>query len=319
MSFTIIGTGSTAPSCVKDNNELSKIMDTTDEWISIRTGIKQRHICINETAADLAFEASVKALENAKITADELDLIICPTSRGDYIIPSLACIVQERLGACCPAFDINAACSGFVFALDIAAGYFARKGVKKILVVASETMSKLVDWKDRSTCVLFGDGVGAVVLAKGEDLLSIRLTSKGTAASLYIPHISGNCPFGGLNAKDTCMHMEGKEIYKFAVSSICNDLSYVINKAGLSEGDIKYVLSHQANMRIIDAAQSRMNIPRERFLTNIDNYGNTSSASIPILLDEANREGKFKKGDLLALTAFGAGLTTGACILRWNK
>jgi 3-oxoacyl-[acyl-carrier-protein] synthase-3 len=319
MNLTVIGTGSSTPKCVKTNFQLSEILDTTDEWITSRTGIKERHILTDETVAQIASEAAVAALNDADVTADELDYIICATLRGDYITPSLACEVQRIIGASCPAFDLNAACSGFVYSLDVAAALFAAKKAKKILIVAAESLSKLVDWKDRSTCVLFGDGAGAVVLSDSDNLLAIKLTAKGAAESLYIPSTDRSSPFNEQGEIESYINMDGGEIYKFAVTAITNELDSIIDAAGLSANDVDYVLLHQANVRIIDAAANRLNISREKYLVNISKYGNTSAASIPILLDEVNRDGKFKKGDLLALCAFGGGLTTGTCILRWDK
>lgn len=319
MNLTIIGTGCSTPKCVKTNLELSEIVDTTDEWITSRTGIKERHIITDETLAQIASEAAKAALENAGVLPEELDYIICATLRGDYITPSLSCEVQRIIGASCPAFDINAACSGFIYSLDVASALFTAQKAKKILVVAAESLSKFVDWKDRATCVLFGDGAGAVVLSNHDNLLAIKLTARGEAKSLYIPSTDRNSPFHEQEEIESYINMDGGEIYKFAVTAIYKELKNVISEAGLRQSDIDHVLLHQANIRIIDAAAKKLKIPKEKYLVNISRYGNTSAASIPILLDEANRAGKFKKGDLMALCAFGGGLTTGACILRWDK
>ena len=319
MNFSILGTGSALPVCIKTNEDLSKIVDTNDEWISTRTGIKERRICGEQPLSEIASIAANNALENAGIKADELDLIICATISGDYITPSLACIIQSKIKATCPAFDVSAACTGFIYALDVAAGYFARGKFKKILIVAADAMSKLIDWKDRATCVLFGDAASAVVLTAGDDLLSIKLTATGDPTALNAPNVTGNCPFGQMPETKPYMSMNGQEIYKFAVSAMCNDITDVINEAGLTKDQIDYILPHQANIRIIEAAQKRLKMAKDKYLTNIKSYGNTSAVSIPLLLDDANRSGKFKKGDLLALSAFGAGLTTGACVIRWNK
>lgn len=319
MSFTIIGTGSKVPALVKTNEQLADLVETSDEWITTRTGIKQRHICTTESLADILYDAAASALDDAGTRADELDLIVCATIRGDYISPSLACVVQERLRASCPAFDINAACTGFIYALDVAEGYFARKKVRKVLVLAAEAMSKTVDWNDRATCVLFGDGAGAAVLAEGDDLLSIKLTAVGNTGALFIPHVGGNCPFVAVQSARPYLSMQGQDVYKFAVSSMCRDIQDVIKEAGIAKTDIAYVLPHQANIRIIDAAQKRLKIPQYKYISNIEKYGNTSAASIPLLLDEANRDGRFKRGDILVLSAFGGGFTTGACVIRWNR
>lgn len=319
MSFSIVGTGSAVPNCIKTNDDLSKIVDTSDEWIRTRTGIRERRIITSESLTDLTHTAAESALKNANIKAEELDLIICATISSDYITPSLACIVQKEIGANCPAFDVNAACTGFIYALDIAAGYFERNRAKNVLILAADAMSRILDWTDRSTCVLFGDAASAVVLSKGNDLLSVELTATGNETALYAPNVSGNCPYSEKEKTEPYISMSGQEIYKFAVSAMCSDIKSVIEKAGITSDDIDYVLPHQANTRIIDAAQKRLKIPKDKYMTNIEKYGNTSAVSIPLLIDEANRNGIFKKGDLIVMSAFGAGLTTGACVIRWNK
>lgn len=318
MSFSIIGTGSALPLQTKTNKELSMLVDTNDEWIKTRTGIQKRHICSDETLSDLAASAALDALKSANIEPSELDLIICSTIRGDYYTPSLSCIVQSRINASCPAFDVNAACSGFIYALDIASTFFCSKKTKKVLIVSAEKMSSMVNWEDRATCVLFGDGAAAVVLSEGDDLLSIKLSASGNSDIMYIPNTSGNSPFSSLEKLPQYLTMNGQGVFKFAVSSMCNNLMEVINKAGISEHDVDYILPHQANMRIIEAAQNRLSLPKEKYLINIDSYANISSVSIPLLLDKKNKEGLFKKGDILAMSAFGGGLTTGACVIRWN-
>ncbi len=319
MSFRILGTGSGLPSLCITNDDLSKVMDTSDEWIRTRTGIEKRRICGEETITDLAETAAKRALEDSGVSAEELDLIICATLSADYITPSMACVLQERLGAKCPAFDLNAACTGFLYAMDVAAGYFARNDKMKILIVAAEAISKLVDWRERNTSVIFADGAGAVVLGEGNDLLAIRLTAKGNTHALAAPNISGNCPFRQGEVKETFLEMDGKEVFRFAVSSMCRDIKAVMKLAGVTGEEIDYVLPHQANMRILDSAINRLDIDGEKFLTNINCRGNTSAAAIPLLLDEANKAGTLKKGNLLAMSSFGGGLTTGACILRWSK
>lgn len=318
MSFKIIGTGSAHPACSRTNDDLAKIMDTSDEWIYSRTGIKSRYVCTDETITDVAVAAAEAALENAGIGASELDGIICTTIRGDYFTPSLACCIQEQIGARCPAFDMNAACTGFLYALDTADGFFVRKRVKKLLVVSCENMSKLLDWKDRSTCCLFGDGAGAVVLAEGEGLLSIRVAAYGSKDIMFIPNVSGNSPFNRTACPPSVLTWRGHDVYRFAVGEMASQLEAAIRDAGLEQSDITWVLPHQANLRIIDSAKKRLNIPAERYCTNIEHYGNISSAAIPILMDELNRKGTFHPGDFLAMVAFGGGLTSGACVIRWG-
>lgn len=316
MSFNIIGTGSLLPKNKKYNTELG--VDTDDEWVISRTGIESRYVCEEESVSDLATGAAKAALENANISPQDLDLIICTTISAEFITPSLACIVQSNIGALCPAFDINVACTGFVYALDIASAFLESGKMKKILIISAEQMSRLVNWNDRSTCVLFGDGAGAVVLEKGDNLLSVKLTSSGNTEPLKVENIKGNSPFISSNDSESFIKMNGKDIYKFAVSSICKDIKDVLEMAGIKEDDVDHVITHQANLRIIDAAKSRLKIKKEKFHTNLQKCGNTSSASIPILLDEMNKEGLIKKNDLMVLSAFGSGLATGACVLRWG-
>lgn len=318
MSFKILGTGHYVPPRLVTNDELATFLDTSDEWISRRVGVKERRVCTTETTADMAYAAALNAMEMSNISPDDLDLILCSTVSGEDASPSLACMVQHMLGAKCPAMDISAACSAFIYMLDVAAGYFARKKVKKVLVVGAERMSRILDWTDRSTCVIFGDGAGAVVLGEGNDLLSSKLYTKGGDNVIKIPNFAGASPFYENESPKPYIFMNGQETFKFAVNAICADLLDVIEAAGLKQEDIRWVLPHQANYRIIDFAARKVNIPQEKFCTNIDKYGNTSSASIPILMDEMNRAGKLQKGDYLAMTAFGGGLSSAACVMRWD-
>ncbi|KAI4453247.1 polyketide synthase-related [Holotrichia oblita] len=278
------------------NDQLAEFIDTSNEWISTRTGILSRHIATEETLLDLAYGAAVKALEMADVKSEELDTIICTTVAGDYITPSMACLLNKRLGAPCRSFDLNAACSGFIYALEVAQVYIESGMANKILIVSAEGMSRLLNWEDRSTCVLFGDAAGAVVVGTGNDLLSVLTTAKGDESLLNIPGVSGNSPFDKVEKSESCLYMNGKEVYKFAIASICKDLEKVIHDAGISQDEVDYVLLHQANMRIIAGAQKRLSIPHEKYLANISHCGNTSSASIPVLLDEETRTGRFKKG-----------------------
>ena len=319
MSFTIAGTGSYLPQKVVTNDDLATFLDTSDEWISTRTGIRSRHVAVAETVTEMAVAAARAALADSGSAPEQLDLILCATLAGEYITPSLSCMVQKELGACCPAFDLNAACSGFLYALDVAAGYFARGRVKKVLVVCAEAMTRLIDWTDRSTCVLFGDGAAAVVLEPGEDLLAIRLSATGNSDALHIPHVSGNCPYSGYDRGPVGLVMNGQEVYKFAVAAMSQGVEKAAAEAGIALEDIALVIPHQANMRILEAARKKLRMPAEKIASNIGQCGNTSAASLPILLDQLNRQGRLNKGDLLALTAFGGGLTTGACILRWAR
>lgn len=320
MNFRILGTGSCLPKRTVTNEELTKFLDTSDEWIHTRTGIRSRHIMTEgETVTTLAAQASRRAMEMAGISADELDYILCPTIGADYISPGLSSTVEEALGADCPTLDVNGACSGFIYALDIAGALFQAGKVKKMLVVSGEGLSRIADWNDRATCVLFGDGAGAVVLGEGDSLLSTRLGCTGRSAPLYIPYYSGNCPVGGEKSYIHGLKMDGKEVYKFAVSAIEAELCAVMKQAGVSQQEVAQVLLHQANRRIIEAAAKKLEIPLARYGINIDRVGNTSSASIPILLDEYNRAGRLHSGDIILMCGFGAGLTTGAAALRWAE
>lgn len=320
MSFQILGTGKCVPSKILTNQDLTGMVDTSDEWIVTRTGISTRHVATTETITGMSIAAANAALENSGVRPEELDLILCATIRGDYMTPSNACMIQQGIGAKCPAYDINAACSGFVYALDTADSYFRSRKVKKVLIVAFEMMSKLIDWTDRNTCVLFGDGGGAVVLSEGDDLLGIHLTASGNNNLLSIPNMQGESPFIPKEEKPhQVLNMNGSEVFKFAVTGIVKELTSVMEQANVNKEEIGVVLLHQANQRIIQSAKQKLKMDHAEFVSNLDRYGNTSSGSIPILLDELNREGKLKKGQLIAMVAFGGGLTTGACILRWNK
>lgn len=317
MSFRILGTGMFVPERIVKNDELFNYVDTNDEWIVQRVGIHERRIATHETCTDMAAEAAKAALDNAGIDPSELDLIIASTVSGDYASPSLACMVQKRIGATCMAFDISAACSAFLFLLETAAGYFARGKVKKVLVVSSERLSRVLDWSDRSTCVIFGDGAGAAVLGEGDNYLDSVINVTGNDEVIKIPMYAGASPFNTVEAEKPFIHMMGQETFKYAVTSICNDVKTLLERNNLTADDIKYVIPHQANKRIIDTSARRLGIPVEKFCLNIDRYGNTSSASVPIMLDEVNRGGSLQRGDLLLLTAFGGGLSDAACLIKW--
>ncbi len=318
MSFQILGTGSAVPERVVPNEELSRFVETSDEWIVKRIGVKQRRVCTKETVTDLGVRAAAGALENAGVKPEELDLIIGATISADTISPGLGGMVQNRLGASCPAFDMNAACPGFLFALEVAAGFFARKTVKKVLVVSAERMSGLIDWSDRSTCCIFGDGAGAAVLGEGENYLASRLHTKGGCDVISVPTCWNNSPFYERELEKNCVFMQGQETYKFAVNAMSGDIKDVLEQAGLTGSQVDLVIPHQANYRIINEARKRVpEIAPEKFCVNIDRYGNTSAASVPLLLDERNRAGKISRGDIVVLAAFGGGLSDGACVLRW--
>ena len=317
MSFSILGTGMYVPPRVVTNDDMSKIVDTNDEWIMQRVGVKERHVSTNETAADMGAKAALAALENSGVKKEEIDLILAASVSGESISPSVSCMIQNILGLDCMTMDINAACSAFVFTLETAAGFFARGKVKKVLVIGAERLSRIVDWEDRSTCVIFGDGAGAVVLGEGDNYLDSVFHVKGGDNVIDIPQLIGKSPFYEGEQKKPYIHMRGQDTFKFAVNAICHDTKYLLKQNGLTFEDIKYTVPHQANQRIIDFASVMLKVPKEKFYVNIDRYGNTSSASIPIALDEMNRKGMLQKGDLLLLPAFGGGLASAACIVRW--
>ena len=316
MSFRILGTGMSVPERIVKNDELANYVETNDEWIKQRVGIAERRVATTETCADMAEKAAKAALENAGVKPEELDLIIASTVSGDYASPSLSCLVQKRIGATCMAFDISAACSAFMFLLETAAGYFAR-GHKKVLLVSSEKLSKLVDWSDRSTCVIFGDGAGAAVLGEGDSYFDSVFNVTGDDEVIRIPTYAGNSPFSALEPEKPVIHMAGQETFKYAVNAFVHDIKTLLERNSISPDEVKYVVPHQANKRIIDAASRRLGIPYEKFVVDIDKYGNTSSASLPIALDELWRSGELKRGDLVVFTAFGGGLADAACLIRW--
>lgn len=319
MSFNIIGTGSAYPEKVVTNDDLATFLDTSDEWIRTRTGVRERRVCTTENINDLAVSSAKKSLKDAGILAEDIDLIICATLGGDFITPSTACYIQKQIGAKCPAFDVNAACSGFIYALDIAEGYFLRDRAKNVLITVAENMSGLLNWEDRATCVLFGDAASSVVLSKGDGLRSIYISATGNSDVLRIEAIRQNTPWKKQEGEKDGLYMNGQEVFKFAVSSMVKDIRRVCSDAGIKEEDINVVLPHQANIRIIDFAKEKLNIPKERYYTNLERFGNTSAVGIPLLLDELKHDGKLNNGDIIAMSAFGGGLTSGACIIKWNK
>lgn len=319
MSFRILGTGSFLPQKVLTNDDLSHMVETSDEWITKRVGVKERRVCTTETNTDMGVAAALAALEDSGVKPEELDLIIGATISADTISPGLAGMVQNRIGAACPCFDMNAACPGFLFALEVADGFFVKKTVKKVLVVSAERMSGLIDWTDRSTCVIFGDGAGAAVLGEGDSYLASELHTAGGDDVISIPTWWDNSPFYEHQLKQNKVNMAGQETYKFAVSSMVRDIQSVMAKAGITGEQVKAVIPHQANYRIINEARRRLpEIAPEKFLINIQRCGNTSSASEPILLDEANRQGLLQPGDYVVLSAFGGGLSSAASVVRWG-
>ena len=317
MSFRITGTGMYVPENIVSNDDLSKLVETSDEWITKRVGIKRRHVSTGETAADMAVNAALKAIADAGCTPEDIDLILAATVSGETVSPSVSCLVQRKIGASCMAYDINAACSAFLFLLETAAGYFAMGKVRRVLVVGAERMSRIVDWEDRSTCVIFGDGAGAAVLEAGEGYKDSLFKVSGGDEVIKIPNFPGKSPFFKGETGAPYIFMDGQETFKFAVNSICSDISEIFDRNKLTAEDIKYILPHQANKRIIDFAAKRLKIPQEKFFVNIQEYGNTSSASIPIGLDEMNKKGLLERGDKIIMTAFGGGLASACCLIEW--
>lgn len=317
MSFNILGTGMYVPDKVVTNDDLAGIVETSDEWISKRVGVRQRRISVDETAADMGFKAALRAIDNAGISKDDIDLILTATVSGEDASPNTACMIQNYLGVSCMAYEVNAACSAFLFLLETAAGYFARGKVRNVLVVGAERMSRIVDWDDRSTCVIFGDGAGAAVLTEGDGYIDSLFKVSGGDTVIKIPNNSGKSPWYTPEPNPPYIKMAGQETFKFAVNSICSDIPVLLERNGVSREDVSQVVLHQANKRIIDFAVSRLKMEPEKFFVNIEKYGNTSSASIPIALDELNRAGKLSRGDMIVMSAFGGGLASASCLIKW--
>lgn len=321
MTTKIIGTGSAVPEQVVTNDDLSKIVDTNDEWIRTRTGIGERRIASRESGTShMAAEAAGKALKQAGISAEDLDIIILATSTPDNCFPSGACEVQAAIGAKrAVAFDISAACSGFIFALHTVHSFFKAGIYKTGLIIGADTLSKLIDWEDRSTCVLFGDGAGAaVVRAEENGILHMTMGSDGSRGSALacLARTTDNF-LTGKEPELGYMTMDGQEVFKFAVKTVPEAIKTVLSESGTHIDEIKYFVLHQANYRIFESIAKRLKIPMEKFPANLERFGNTSGATIPILLDEMNREGKLERGDKIVLAGFGAGLTWGATLLEW--
>ena len=320
MPARIIGTGSALPALLVSNRELEKMVDTTDEWIRSRTGIESRHIAVEETTTSMAIEAAKKALQDAKASPEELDLIIVGTISPDHYFPSTACEIQSALGAVnATAFDISAACAGFLFGLGIVDAYMKAGTVRTALVVGAETLSKMMDWNDRSTCVLFGDGAGAAVVRSDESgIMSMVQGSDGARGNaLTCEGRRVNNPYKKNDTSLDYTKMNGQEVYKFAVKTVPKSIEEALLKANVKADDVKYFLLHQANLRIIEAVAKRLGQSIEKFPTNLQECGNISAGSVPVLLDHVNREGMLQKGDTIVLAGFGAGLTWGATVLIW--
>jgi 3-oxoacyl-[acyl-carrier-protein] synthase III len=326
MRSLIIGTGSFAPSKKLTNADLEKIVDTTDEWIVDRTGIRERRMSgPDEATSDLAIEAAKRALEMAKVDPADLDLIVVGTITGDLPWPSTAALVQGRLGnKKAFAFDVSAACAGSLYALSVADQYVRSGAAKKALVIGAETLTKIVDWQDRNTCILFGDGAGAMVLVPTDDdkrgIQSLHLHTDGSQWHiLHQPGPGSRKPLTHelIEKREQYLFMNGREVYKFAVRALEDACREALAANHLTPDDITYVIAHQANKRIVDATLDRLGVPPSKCWMNLEKYGNTSAASVPMTLDEANRAGWFKPGDSILVTAIGAGMAWGAGVVRW--
>lgn len=324
MTIRISGTGSALPDKILTNTELEKMVDTSDAWIRERTGIGERRIAQDETVASLAAEACRRALSDAGKNAEDVELILVASTSSEMLLPCVACQVQSEIGAAdAAAFDINAACAGFLFALQTANAYIASGMYKNALVVGAEVLSRIVDWNDRGTCVLFGDGAGAVFAeACDEEGMGMRAMlqgsdgSRGAVLQCRAGHFT-DAAHELYPHKDPFIHMDGSEVYKFAVRTIPECIERLLDQEGLKACDIDLYVLHQANIRIIGSIAKRLGVEADRFPHNLERVGNTSSAAIPLLLDELNKSGKIKRGAKLVLSGFGAGLTYGACIMRW--
>ena len=323
MAIRIIGTGSYLPKKVADNHFLSTIVDTDDEWIRQRTGIKERHLSNGkEGTTYMATHAAEAALENAGITADELDMIIVATVSADTYVPSTSCQVQGAIGAIrATCFDLNAACSGFLFAMNTAYAYIEMGMAKTILIIGAETLSREVDWSDRSSCILFGDGAGAAIMRQEEGkggLIASVTGSDGSQGDVLTCKGRGiQNPFHQSKRKKDYLRMEGQAVFWFAVTMVPRCIKQILKKTGYDTEDIKFFVLHQANVRILELIAKRLKVDIDKFPMNLDHYGNTSSASIPILLDELNRNNLLEPGDKIVLSGFGGGLTWGAVLIEW--
>lgn len=321
----IVGTGRALPDRVLSNADLERMVETTDAWIVERTGIRERRIADEHTAtSDLVAEALLKACREAGVSPEDLDAIIVATSTPDTVYPATACWVQKRLGLSgMSAFDISAGCSGFIFAFQVGADMIAAGSARRVLVAGGEVMSKVVDWQDRATCVLFGDGAGAALLVPGDGRSGVLSSNRGCDGSLapllYQPAGGTRLPTSEttLGLRQQFVHMAGNQVFKHAVRTMSDAARKAVSDAGLRPGDVDLLIPHQANIRIMDATVARVGLPREKMYTVVHKYGNMSAATIPVALDEAREEGRLKEGDLLLLTAFGTGFTWAASLLRW--
>ncbi len=313
----ILGTGSALPKKVVTNDDLAGFLDTNDEWISTRTGIRERRVLSVETLQSLAEDAGRAALESAGVAPEDIDCVLVSTVQAETMSPALACDIQPALGLRCMGMDVNGGCTGFIAALALAEGLIASGRARRLLVLSAEALSRFADWTDRSTCVLFGDAAGGVVVGEGEGVEDIRFDSEPRHEVLCAHTPPGNSPFAVDPAPAQFLKMQGQEVYKFAVSHAFRDIRRMLQDHGLTPEDVDFYALHQANMRILEAVRARLKVDDGRFPHNIERTGNTSSATIPVLLDELNRAGRLKPGCRLILNAFGAGLCTATALVRW--
>jgi 3-oxoacyl-[acyl-carrier-protein] synthase-3 len=318
----IAGTGSYLPEKVLTNDDLARMVDTSDEWIVSRSGIRERHIAADgETTGDMACHAAMRALEAAGVSASELDLIVVGTTTPDLVFPSTACLLQHRIGADgCAAFDVNAACSGFVYALTVADKFIRSGAARTVLVVGAETLTRMVDWTERTTCVLFGDGAGAVVLRADAEtgILSTHLHADGGKKDLLWNPVGVSVGFKPeLPNAGVRINMSGSEVFKHAVKALDSVVEETLEANGIDRHELDWLIPHQANLRIIEATAKRLEMPMDRVIVTVDKHGNTSSASVPMALDEAVRSGRIQRGQLVLLEAFGGGFTWGSALLRY--
>lgn len=313
----ISGTGSALPKQVVTNDMLSQFLDTSDEWIRTRTGVSSRFVISGEMLEELAAEAAVKAMKDAGVKAEDLDFIICSNVVNEYITPQLSCIIQGAIGAGCPCIDINCACAGFIHAVEIAEAFYQAGKVRNVLIVCAEEPTRMTDWSDRRTCVLFGDGAGAAVLTPGDNIKSVKLSASSATEKLWQYRTLQPTPYITKEEMDVPLQMKGQDVFKFAVTAASKDITRALDELQIEASDVDYYLVHQANIRIINAIQNYLEQPSDKFPTNVEDHGNSSSACCPILLDECNRKGMFKKGDRIVMSAFGAGFVSGALIMEW--
>ncbi len=322
MTYTrIIGTGSYLPARVMTNADLEKMVDTTDEWIVARTGIRERHIAADgETTCDLAEQAARRAIKAAGIDVDSIDLIIIATTTPDRVFPSTACLLQERLGLHgCPAFDIQAVCTGFVYALSIADKFIRTGASQRALVIGAETLSRIIDWSDRGTCVLFGDGAGAVVVEASPEagIISTHLHADGQYKELLTVPAGISQGYDKVRTNQAYVQMRGSEVFKLAVNTLGHIVDETLEANGLTQGDVKWLVPHQANIRIISATAKKLGLSMEQVVVTVDRHGNTSAASIPLAFDEAVRDGRIQRGETVLMEAFGGGFTWGSVLFTY--